>query len=112
MAWPLLLVGASLFTEDLHSEIGWKCVRNIMLLSFLPAFLLARMLRRAAPLKTGKASFFALLGCSTLACAGTRFICPHDEISHFLLWHSLPTLGMSIAGFFFGRYFAGAAAKA
>jgi hypothetical protein len=96
-AWTALNIYASITAGHHGIGSGLNCVRNILVLSVLPGFLLYAALRATAPLRSGYVVFLATLGISTLSCLATRFVCPQDGAVHFLVWHYMPVLLLSAA---------------
>lgn len=94
-AWTAFNVYAA-STEGSHGVgTGLNCIRNILALSVLPAFLLIAALRATATPRTNYVVFLATLGVSALSCLATRFVCPQDGAVHFLVWHYIPVVLLS-----------------
>ncbi len=91
------------FLEHDPFQFGWGCIRDILVLAFVPGAILLFLLRRAAVLDGWKTSFFAFLGLGALGSLGTQFICHNDGALHTLLWHYLPVLVLGILGSYLGN---------
>ncbi len=102
--WLLSISQSFYFNEIIKGGIGVNCVRDIVVLSIVPAALLFAMLRRAAPLNKGKVGTFAALSVASLGALGTQFICHNDDPLHLILWHYLPVLFIGFSGFFLGKF--------
>ncbi len=102
-AWLAWIVSALVAASEPHAGYGWKCLRNIVVLSVPLAALAYYMMCKAAPLRAGAAGWLAALSAAAAADLGTRFICRNDHGLHALIWHFLPTLALGGAGVLVGR---------
>jgi hypothetical protein len=101
----LFWIASEVFSADaLEAGTGLNCLRNILLLSLPPGFLLCFMLKKAMPLKAGTAGMLAALGTAALANMGTRFLCHHENPLHLFIWHFLPVFAFTCAGAIVGRF--------
>ena len=101
--WFFIILWSFLFSENSRAGFGVGCMRDLIVLGFLPGALLFFMLRQAAPVQKGKTGFFAALAIASLGAMGTQFICHSDNPLHVLLWHFFPVLLVGSLGFFLGR---------
>lgn len=97
MAWTAFNIYEALSSGSDGAGVGLKCVRNILVLSVIPALLLIAALRAAATARSNVVVFLASVGVSTLSCLATRFVCPQDGAVHFLAWHYFPVILLSAA---------------
>ena len=102
-AWLAWVVSAVVTASEPHVGYGWKCLRNIVVLSVPPGALMFYMMSRAAPLRTRTAGWLAALSAAAAADLATRFICRNDHALHALLWHFVPTLVLAGGGVALGR---------
>lgn len=94
----------SIYFLELDSfRLGWGCIRDILVLAFVPGAILFFLLRRAAVLDGWKTGFFAFLGLGAIGSFGTQFICHNDGVLHTLIWHYLPVVILGIFGSYLGR---------
>lgn len=99
VAWTASLATSVLSANGgLQAGTGLRCLRNIIVLSVVPAWFMHRLLRSAFTLRVRLTTTMALLSASALACAATRFICPDEDPLHFLVWHYCPTVSLGILG--------------
>ncbi len=103
--WLLIFTGLLFFGMGSQAGTGWKCLRNISILSLPPAGLIYFMLWKAVPLRTNATGVFAFLGASALGCLATRFICPQDDLLHFFVWHCIPVALTAGLGLLIGALF-------
>lgn len=105
ISW-LIIFGLLLTSHgNLHTGAGIKCLRNILVLSTGPAMILLYILKRSVAFESRTMGLFAILSATTLACAGTRFICPNDDPLHFFLWHFASVAALAALGAYFGPIF-------
>jgi hypothetical protein len=100
--WLVWIVGALATVDEPHTGHGWKCLKNIVVLSVPLGMLMYRMLSRAAPLRTSTAGWLAALSASAAGDLATRFICRNDHALHALVWHFVPVLVMGCMGVVLG----------
>jgi hypothetical protein len=99
--WAALLVARLVPAGSIATQIGREpvhagCVAQILAMAALPALLLYRPLRRAAPLAASRTGVFASLAALSLAAAGSQVVCPIDSAAHQLPMHFVPTIGMAL----------------
>ncbi len=93
------------FLEPDPLSFGWNCIRDILVLAFIPGGILFFLLRSAAVLDGWKTGFFATVGLAAFGSLGTQFICSNDGPLHTLLWHYLPIILLGIFGSWIGGKF-------
>src|SRR5262249_32849334 len=108
-AWVLLLAVRAAYGPSEHIAPSWgpACVRRMAVLALAPGVAAFLMLRKAAPLRSGRAGLPAVLAAGALAVVGMQTLCPHDEARHVLVWHLGPLLAAAAVGAVAGRAFLG-----
>ncbi|HET9372806.1 MAG TPA: NrsF family protein [Vicinamibacterales bacterium] len=100
-AWAALLVarllaGGSIGAQIVREPAHAGCIAQIVALAALPALLLYRRLRRAAPLAASRTAMLASLAALSLAAAGSQVVCPIDSAAHQLPIHFVPTIAIAV----------------
>ena len=95
--WAALLVarliaGGSMWAQIANEPPHFGCVAQLVAMAAVPAALLYRRLRRAAPLAPSRTGALAALAALALAAAGSQIVCPLDSAAHHLPVHFLPTM--------------------
>ena len=103
-AWLAWLVTSLLIASEPHAGLGWKCLRNIIVLALPLGLLTYSMMNRGAPLQTSTAGWLAALSAAAAADLATRFICRNDHAFHALTWHFIPVLVLGFTGVLVGRF--------
>jgi len=101
--WLLSISQSFYVVEFVKGGIGLSCVRDIFVLSLVPAVFLFMMLRRAAPLQKDRVGIFAGLSVAALGAVGTQFICHNDDPLHVIMWHYFPVVAIGFLGFWLGK---------
>jgi len=81
----------------------WMCVAMIVLGGAVPAFFMAMMLRRGAPLTPGVTTALGTLAVTGLANVGACFSHPHPSAAVVLVWHGLTIAALVGIGAWLGR---------
>jgi hypothetical protein len=102
--WFISISQSFYVVDFVNGGIGLSCIRDIVVLSFIPTVVLFLMLRRAAPLQKGRVGVFAGLSVAALGAVGTQFICHNDDPLHVIMWHYIPVLGIGFLGFWLGKF--------
>jgi hypothetical protein len=80
--------------EPMHAA----CVLHISAMAILPALVLGRLVRQAAPLAPRWTGLFAAAAALASGAAGSAIICPIDRPAHQTIFHLLPVIALSISG--------------
>lgn len=88
---------------QLPAHNGIECLKCILFSSVIPACFVFYRLSKMASTSPMLAGYVALLSSSSLGCLALRLSEPTDSVSHLVLWHYLPMLGLSILGLFLGK---------
>lgn len=85
-------------------DLGFACVRDVVVLAIVPSIFLFILLKTSAPLQKGRVGFLALISTAAMGAVGTQFICHNDDPMHMLLWHFLPVILIGLLGIWLGRH--------
>jgi hypothetical protein len=102
-AWSAWIIAALVTANELHAGSGWKCLKNIIVLSVPLGMLMYRMMSTAAPLRRSTAGCLAALSAAAAGDLATRLICRNDHALHALVWHFVPVLVLGCTGVALGR---------
>lgn len=101
LVWAGMLIGAIAASPSpvdalLQIPVHPACLLFIAATT-LPAWaVLARMLRRAAPLRARRTGALAGLASLAAGALAAQFVCGDDRAAHHLLWHFTPVAGLTI----------------
>lgn len=107
IAWGILLWTRMMAIGNPIAEIAATprhpaCVVLILMIGAVPGVSLFAMLRQAAPLDVRWTGVCAALGALACGALGTQFVCNIDAPGHQLLWHFVPVVLLTSAGFALG----------
>jgi hypothetical protein len=94
--WAILLVVAVIHAgHGLAAVADWPvCFLRVLAIGSVPAVVLIRMLRRAAPLRQAWASGLATIAAIATGALAIQFICPLSDPGHALLGHFGPVVAI------------------
>ena len=102
-AWLVWIITVLATSSEPYTGHGWRCLRNIAVLSVPLVALTYLLINRAAPLRAGMAGWLGALSAVAAADLATRFVCRNDHALHALIWHFAPVLVLGVAGALLGR---------
>lgn len=79
------------------------CVLAIGMLSFIPAIMIFRTIRKQASTYCCTAGFITLLTATSIGAIILRFSEKIDSITHIIGWHYLPLIGFGMIGMLLGK---------
>jgi hypothetical protein len=99
-AWGVELVTGLIregggFPSDAHWPV---CIIRIIVVGMIPAWALAGMLRRAAPLRLAPTGAMAAIAAMAAAAVAIQFACPFDAPSHLIRGHFAPVVVFAALG--------------
>lgn len=92
-------------TTVLSSHHDWFCVRWIMTVGFVPAIIMAVMLRRGAPMAPYSAAALGGLAAAAIGNFGLRLFNPEEVGVLMLFWHTGALVTVSLIAGWLGRMF-------
>lgn len=102
--WALAVAAQGFNTSPaIELRSGLSCLRRTLLFGVAPAWALATMVRRAAPLDTQTSGALVMFSASILAVLATRVMCARDDVAHALSWHVAPVALLALVGWCFGQ---------
>jgi hypothetical protein len=108
LVWLATLLAAPGVAADWSAVGGasheWACVGFIVIGGTPLAVVLARMLRRGAPVRPSTTAGFAALATVALANAGSCFSLPHTNGAVTFAWHGTTALVLVVLGALTGRF--------
>lgn len=97
------LIFSMISSDHHHIGEGLYCVRDILLFSIVPTFLLIRMVSKGSVLQRKVAGAFSLLSGTAIGAFGTQFTCRDEFGLHLFVWHFLPVAIFVLTGYLLGK---------
>lgn len=80
-------------------DVGFGCMRNILLFGFIPGVFLLIPVRSMFPTQLRLAAFFLVLFGSLVGTMANHFSCSTDQFFHIVIFHFSPVLLASLFGY-------------
>lgn len=104
VVWALAVAAQGFDTSPtIEPRSGLSCLRRTLLFGVAPAWALATMVRRAAPLDAQASGALVMFSASVLAVLATRVLCARDDVAHALVWHVAPVALLALVGWHAGQ---------
>jgi hypothetical protein len=103
VSWVLVLLLSVNDRTSSNFEDGFLCMRDILIFSSIPAFVLFRNVKQGSVLQTSITGIFCILGSGGLGALATQLTCQDSFGFHHLLWHVPSVVSLGLLGFFIGK---------
>lgn len=90
-------------SESLIAGGGLGCIRDILLIGFIPATILLALVSKANPTELGLTGSLILVSMACLGAFATQLLCKNDGVFHVFVWHCLPVITLTFIGIPIGR---------
>lgn len=90
-------------SESAEIKHGIECIFYIGMVSFAPALLMFRAIRKHAPTYCCVAGLVTLLTSTAIGALVLRLSEKMDSITHIIAWHYLPLIGFAVIGMVIGK---------